>query len=30
MFEEGIRYVCTRDKWWRWIGVARIVLKRRE
>jgi hypothetical protein len=26
MTEEGVRYVCHRDRWWRWWDIVRTLL----
>ena len=28
MTEEGIRYVCNRDRWWRWWDIVRTLFGR--
>ena len=28
MTTEGVRFVCQRDRWWRWWDVLKIMLRR--
>jgi hypothetical protein len=28
MTDEGVRYVCNRDRWWRWWDILRMLVTR--